>query len=250
MSTLFSLNINKIALIRNSRDTNYPSLEQFAEDVLARGVKGLTLHPRHDERHIKYADLAPIKAITTEASALNSVVEMNVEGYPDQRFIDAMLLIKPDQITLVPDASSQLTSDHGWGFDDLDLLTQAVNALRPSGSRICLFIDPNQASVEACLSLGVDGIELYTEPYARAFELKDAEPQAFESLLKTYADVATYAKGHGLRVNAGHDLNLENLSEFLQACSIDEVSIGHGATVECIYMGLDTVIARYLEIFG
>lgn len=246
MATLFSLNINKIALIRNSRNTNYPSLEQFASDVLARGVKGLTLHPRHDERHIRYADLAPIKAITNHAGE----VEMNVEGYPDQRFIDAMLSIKPDQITLVPDASHQLTSDHGWNFAEMELLTEAMAALRPSGSRICLFIDPNQASVDACLSLGADGIELYTEPYARAFERKEADPQAFDSLLQTYADVANYAKGHELRVNAGHDLNLENLGEFLQACSIDEVSIGHGATVECIYMGLDTVIARYLQICG
>ena len=239
MSTKLSINLNKIALIRNARGGNYPDLGRFAEQCLTRGVDGITLHPRPDERHVRFADLPEIAAMCARFGR-----ELNVEGYPSERFMDAMADIRPAQVTLVPDAPQQLTSDHGWDVQaHAPFLRGVVARLNALGCRVSLFISANPQDARDAAAVGAQRVELYTGPYAAAYAAGDVQ-----TLLAAYRDTAQAAQSCGIDVNAGHDLNLQNLSTLLQAFNVSEVSIGHAFVVECLEQGLGDVVAQYLKI--
>ncbi len=238
--TQLSINLNKIALLRNARGTGYPDVLCFAEKLLALGVRGLTVHPRQDERHITRQDTRELAALVRDYEG----VEFNVEGYPGDAFLELIEATRPDQCTLVPDSPQQLTSDHGWDVHTQGARLQAVcKRLADWGVRSSLFMDPDEAQINALSGIGADRIELYTEAYARAFGGAEAD-----AVLSTYRNAAACAQSMGLGVNAGHDLNLGNLARFLEIPDVLEVSIGHAFTVECIEHGMRDVIARYLAI--
>ncbi|MFM1896436.1 MAG: hypothetical protein RLZZ385_1510 [Pseudomonadota bacterium] len=240
--TLLSVNVNKIALLRNSRGRDFPSVTGFIERCIAMGVRGITVHPRPDERHITRRDVSQISALLRG----HPQVEFNIEGYPSEAFLDLVEQAAPAQCTLVPDAPGQLTSDHGWRASRHgDLLTTTVLRLRRAGIRSSLFMDPDPAEIDAVPATGADRIELYTEEFAAAFGTV-SEDGVFEK----YRQAAARAGHWGLGLNAGHDLNLDNLPRFLQIPGILEVSIGHALVVECLEMGLGTVLSRYLAITG
>ncbi|MEX0965783.1 MAG: pyridoxine 5'-phosphate synthase [Bacteroidia bacterium] len=233
--TRLSVNINKVALLRNSRGGNNPDLIQVAKDCERFGAQGITVHPRPDERHVRYSDLAPLKAVVS--------TEFNVEGYPSQKFMDTVLEVKPHQVTLVPDKPQQLTSDHGWDtLDEADFLREIVGELKRAGIRVSLFIDPALSMIEAAAKTDADRIELYTEGYAANYT------QNAEKALAPYIKAAELAHELGLGVNAGHDLNLENLAYLKQHLPhVDEVSIGHALISDALYFGLENVIPMYLR---
>lgn len=238
--TKLSVNVNKIALLRNSRGTDYPNLRKHAQRLLELGAHGITVHPRQDERHIKYADVPELAALLAEQAD----VEFNVEGYPSASFLALVEEIRPDQCTLVPDSATQLTSDHGWDARDSgDLLRGALERLKSTGIRTALFMDPDVDLIARLRGLPVDRIELYTEPYAANFAKPDAQ-----SILQQYREAAKFAQEQGLGINAGHDLNLRNLAVFLEIPGILEVSIGHALTVEALELGIAETMARYLKI--
>jgi pyridoxine 5-phosphate synthase len=238
--TALSVNLNKLALLRNSRGRNYPDLELFAARFIALGVEGITIHPRPDQRHIRRDD---VYALANFLRA-HPQVEYNIEGYPSRDFLTLIRDVKPTQCTLVPDADNQLTSDHGWDCRaQAEFLYDIVAEINSLGVRCALFLDPDPAQAEAAASLGADRIELYTEAYAAAHGTPD---QA--SVLADYAVTAGRAQEVGLGVNAGHDLSLGNLGDFLALGGILEVSIGHALTIECIELGIETVIPRYLAL--
>lgn len=228
-----SVNINKIALIRNSRGSNYPDLIQVAKDCERFGADGITVHPRPDERHVKFSDLLPLKAIVS--------TEFNIEGYPSDFFMEQVLQVKPHQCTLVPDASNQLTSDHGWDTQtNFDFLKDVVATLKQNGIRTSLFIDPDKNMIELAAKLGADRIEYYTGPYAKLY--KTDRVKAIQPILDTIA----IAHENGLEINAGHDLNLDNLAFFKQQIPyLKEVSIGHALVCDAIYLGLENTIRMY-----
>jgi pyridoxine 5-phosphate synthase len=237
--TRLSVNINKIALLRNARGRNYPDVAAFASRCLELGAQGITLHPRPDERHARFRDIPELKAICRERGA-----EINVEGYPSAAFVEAVLSNRPDQCTLVPDAPGQITSDHGWNVEDsAGLLGPVIERLRAAGIRSSLFVDYTMQGFETARRLGADRVELYTEPYAQAWEDHGRTP-----LLDAFAQAAGRAQAAGLGVNAGHDLNLDNLKDFLTIPGILEVSIGHALVVECIEWGIEHVIRRYVAL--
>ena len=238
--TKLSVNVNKIALLRNSRGRDYPSVTDFARRVIGLGVRGVTVHPRPDERHIRRGDVYELRAMLADFPA----VEFNIEGYPSPDFLALVERAKPDQCTLVPDAPEQITSDHGWDIPaNLALLQQTTSRLREAGIRSSLFLDPSVAMAAHAPSSGCDRIELYTEEYAQAF----GGPEE-EETLERYRAAADRATELGIGVNAGHDLNLENLSRFLEIENVLEVSIGHALIVECLEHGVEQVISRYLAI--
>ena len=238
--TLLSVNVNKIALLRNSRGRDYPSVTGFVRSCLDLGVKGITVHPRPDERHIRRHDVFDIVELLQDWDE----VEFNIEGYPSEDFLDLVLAARPAQCTLVPDDPAQLTSDHGWDIAaNRELLTQVNGRLREAGIRSSLFMDPQVESIQQVPSVNADRIELYTEEYAECF----GTPRQVEAL-ERYSRAVEKAVQLGLGVNAGHDLNLENLAEFLTIPAILEVSIGHALVVEALHLGIKTVIQRYLEI--
>ncbi|GAB5499338.1 MAG: pyridoxine 5'-phosphate synthase [Pseudohongiellaceae bacterium] len=240
--TLLSVNVNKIALLRNSRGHDYPSVVDFVDTVIRLGARGITVHPRPDERHITRKDVLGISHFLR----LHPEVEFNIEGYPSPEFIQLVQEAKPDQCTLVPDAPGQLTSDHGWDVPANEArLREVLAELRAAQIRSCLFLDPEPERVAAVKSVGADRIELYTEDYARNFGL-ESEGEVWQR----YADTAAAATAQGLGVNAGHDLNLDNLGRFLEIPDILEVSIGHALVVECLHQGVDAVIPEYLAITG
>lgn len=233
--TRLSVNINKIALIRNARNINLPDLVKVAKDCELFGAQGITVHPRPDERHIRYNDLKPLKK--------NIQTEFNIEGYPSEYFLDLMDEIKPHQVTLVPDSPDQLTSDHGWDcLQHQKMLIPIIQRLKNTGARVSLFLDPVVEQVKAAQDCGTDCIELYTEPYASGYQL-DAE-----KAIRPYVQAYETALEQGLLVNAGHDLNLDNLS-FLktQMPDLHEVSIGHALVTDALYYGLSNTIQLYLE---
>jgi len=237
--TRLSVNINKIALLRNSRGRNYPDVQIFAARCLALGAHGITLHPRSDQRHARYRDIPLLRDICLEHGA-----ELNVEGFPSPEFIDAVVEAQPAQCTLVPDAPGQLTSDHGWSLDSKDeSLYRAVQQLKAQGIRVSLFIDFDSQYIPEAKRIGADRIELYTEPYASSFNSADRD-----AMINKFHAAANIAQQAGLGVNAGHDLNLDNLSSFLTIPGILEVSIGHAFVVECIDQGIDRVMQQYLAI--
>lgn len=240
--TVLSVNVNKIALLRNSRGRNFPDLTLFVRRLIAMGVKGITVHPRQDERHVTRQDVRDITALLQDFPG----VEFNIEGYPSPQFMELVERARPAQCTLVPDSPDQLTSDHGWNVDaNLELLTVTLQKLRTWGVRSSLFIDPDVTAVNQVPAVQADRIELYTEAYASAFE-SDAEAEVFES----YRAAAERATQLGLGLNAGHDLDLHNLSRFLQIPGILEVSIGHALVIEALEQGLENVVRQYLVITG
>jgi pyridoxine 5-phosphate synthase len=235
MITKLSVNINKIATLRNSRDGNNPDVTKAAIDAQMFGADGITVHPRPDERHIRYSDVRSIKNIIT--------TEFNIEGNPtEQKFIDLVLEVKPDQVTLVPDALGQLTSDHGWDtINNKAYLINIISLFKKAGIRTSIFCDPVIEMVEGAAETGTDRIELYTESYAREFEKGNKELG-----VKPYVDAARRAKELGLGLNAGHDLDLNNLQYLKQNIpNLDEVSIGHALICDAIYLGFENTIQLY-----
>jgi pyridoxine 5-phosphate synthase len=232
--TRLSVNINKIALIRNSRGGNMPDLIQVARDCERFGAEGITIHPRPDQRHIRYSDIQPLR----EAVA----TELNIEGYPSQEFMDRVLGHRPDQVTLVPDPPGALTSDHGWDTVlHSAFLEDVVKAFKSKGIRTSLFVDANPRMVEGAARSGTDRIELYTGPYAHRF------PDDPAAAVKTHREAALVAAECGLGLNAGHDLNLHNLKFYKdQVPGLLEVSIGHALICDALYLGLEKTIGLYL----
>lgn len=232
--TKLSVNINKIATLRNSRGGNNPDLVQVANDCERFGADGITVHPRPDERHIRYADVYALKkAVATE---------FNIEGNPrEQKFIDLVLAVKPTQVTLVPDADGQLTSDHGWDtIKYKDYLVEAIALFHAHGIRTSIFIDADIAMVEGAKATGTDRIELYTESYAHQYA------KAREHAIRPFIDSALKARELHIGVNAGHDLSLENLAYFHQQVpGLLEVSIGHALISDALYHGLENTVQLY-----
>jgi len=240
MRTNLSVNLNKIALLRNSRGHDYPNVIYFAQKALAAGANGITIHPRPDQRHATYADVKELSHMMESYPD----AELNIEGYPNESFMDTVLEYKPDQVTLVPDAPDQLTSDHGWDLSiQAGLVSETVTRIRTAGIRSSLFLDPVAAQIDIAAEIETDRIELYTAAYAVAFNTGQ-ENEVYDR----YKSAAAYAQDAGLAVNAGHDLNLENLGRFLSIPGILEVSIGHALTVESLDFGFANVIRKYMEI--
>lgn len=233
--TKLSVNINKLATLRNSRGGNNPDVLQAAKDVQRFGADGVTVHPRPDERHIRYADVRAIRKIIT--------TEFNIEGNcREQKFIDLVLETRPHQVTLVPDAEGQLTSDHGWDtITHAAYLRSMVALFKNAGIRVSLFVDPDPLLVAAAAATGTDRVELYTEGFARQFAA--GEPEA---AVAPYKKAAAVALEKGLGLNAGHDLDLQNLAYFHHAIpGLSEVSIGHALICDAIYLGLENSIQLY-----
>ncbi len=238
--TKLSVNLNKIALLRNSRGRDFPNVVDFANKMIALGVQGITVHPRQDERHITKNDAIELGKFLSN----HSEVEFNIEGYPSRNFMELIAKVKPDQCTLVPDSPDQLTSDHGWNLEkEGDFVQNICSQLASEGIRSSIFIDPNPSQIKLVSNTGANRIELYTEEYASTFN-----KPAHESVFNRYKESAIEAQKLGIGVNAGHDLDLTNLSKFLTINEILEVSIGHVLTVECIEHGMKSIIGKYLKI--
>lgn len=238
--TALSVNLNKIALLRNSRGRDYPNVVQYAQDLIDLGVNGITVHPRQDERHTKKQDVYDLAALIKPLTG----VEFNVEGYPSDDFMALIKAVRPDQCTLVPDGPDQLTSDHGWDMRVHAVqVEQLAQQLKAWGVRSSAFLDPDLSQVTLAANTGVDRIELYTEDFAQQHA-----NGYFADTLRTYQQSAALANELGLGVNAGHDLDLSNLADFLTIPDILEVSIGHALTVESLEMGRQHVIETYLKI--
>lgn len=235
MTTNLSVNINKIATLRNARGENVPDLLQVAMDCEHMGAKGITVHPRPDERHIKRDDVYKLRPLVR--------TEFNIEGYPGDDFMDLVLKVKPEQVTLVPDAADALTSSAGWDVvSNLDFLTTIVDRLHDSGIRASIFVAPDPLQIKAAATAGADRVELYTKPYADNYSV---DP---EKAVAPYVEASVTAHRAGLGVNAGHDLNLDNLAYFHQKVPyLDEVSIGHALVCDALYLGLAETIRRYNE---
>jgi len=240
--TVLSVNVNKIALLRNSRGRDYPSVLGFVEQVINLGVAGITVHPRPDERHITRRDVYQISEFLQDKPD----VEFNIEGYPSDDFLALVAAVKADQCTLVPDKPEQLTSDHGWDIPaNREQLKAVLQQLRDSGIRSSLFLDADPRAVDEVPTVGADRIELYTEDYASNFATANQE-----SVFGQYLAAAARATELGIGLNAGHDLDLQNLPKFLEIPHILEVSIGHALVVESLQQGAPAVIAQYLAICG
>ena len=233
--TKLSVNINKVATIRNARGGNNPDVCRFALDCEAMGAEGITVHPRPDERHIRRADVFALRPLLH--------TEFNIEGYPSKEFIELVLQVKPAQVTLVPDAPDQLTSNHGWDtVAHQEFLTEVVATFNKAGIRTSVFVDPDVKMVEYAAKVGADRVELYTEPYAAGYA-KDRE-----AAIAPYITAAKAARKNGLGLNAGHDLSLDNLAYFAQSIpNLDEVSIGHALICDALYLGIKETIRRYKE---
>ncbi len=237
--TSLSVNVNKIALLRNSRTIGIPDVRHLAAIALDAGAHGITVHPRPDQRHIRSDDVYPLaELVRTHPSA-----EFNIEGNPFHQVMHLVSEVRPHQCTLVPDEPEAFTSDHGWDLQkNGDRLVPIIAALRKLGVRVSLFMDPQPAAMKMAREIGADRIELYTEPYARAFATSDQE-----SSLAAYADASAAALDAGLGVNAGHDLNCENLPAFLRAVpGVAEVSIGHALISDALELGMARTVEAYL----
>ena len=233
--TRLSVNINKIATIRNARGGRMPDVALAAVNCEKFGAEGITVHPRPDERHIRYADVREIKPLIT--------TEFNIEGNPIGSFIDLVLEVKPDQVTLVPDAADAITSNAGWDtIANRSFLTEVCSEFKKKGIRTSIFIGADPAMAEGAAVCGADRVELYTEPYALAF------PENPEAAIADFLKTAEKARDCGLGLNAGHDLNLDNLEYFIRTIPwTDEVSIGHAIVCDALYMGLEKTIQAYLS---
>jgi pyridoxine 5-phosphate synthase len=233
--TKLSVNINKIATLRNSRGGNNPDIIRAAIDIQNFGAEGITVHPRPDERHIRYEDVYELKKIIT--------TEFNIEGNPkEQKFVDLVLANKPEQVTLVPDAGGQLTSDHGWDTKkNKSYLTDIIAVFKKAGTRVSIFVDPDSDMVAAAKETGTDRVELYTEGYAKEYAKGNSQ-----HAIAPYISAAKKARELGIGINAGHDLDLKNLKYFSQNIpGLLEVSIGHALISDALYLGLENVIQLY-----
>jgi pyridoxine 5-phosphate synthase len=231
--TKLSVNINKIATLRNARGGNIPNVKTAAINCELFGADGITVHPRPDERHIRYRDVLEIRPVIT--------TEFNIEGFPSDSFINLVLSVKPDQVTLVPDSHDAITSNAGWDtLKNRDFLSNVVSIFKKEGIRTSLFVDTKPVNIENAVFTGTDRIELYTEPYATGFK-SDAS-----KAISPYIRAAEIARNAGLGLNAGHDLNLDNL-KYLHECIpwIEEVSIGHALISDALYLGLENTIQMY-----
>jgi len=230
-----SVNINKIATLRNARGSNLPDVQQIAVDCQRFGAQGITVHPRPDERHIRYKDVDLLRPLIT--------TEFNIEGNPIPNFIDLVLKYKPDQVTLVPDVPGQLTSDHGWDtIKHYSFLVDVIGLFKEAGIRTSIFVDPNPRMIEGAKRTGTDRVELYTEGYAVGY-VKDPL-----STILPFVEAAKVAKEVGLGLNAGHDLDLQNLQFFAKYIPwLEEVSIGHALIADALYLGLQNTIQLYLR---
>lgn len=233
METKLSVNINKVATLRNARGGNVPNVVQFAVDCERFGAEGITIHPRPDERHITTQDVYDLKEVVT--------TEYNIEGYPDDRYLKIIADTRPAQATLVPDPPDVLTSNAGWDTKKhQSLLTELADEIRKLGVRSSIFVDTNPANIEYAAKCGVDRIELYTGPYAEMY------PNDPEAAIKDYITAAELAVGYGLGINAGHDLSLDNLKYFKENIhGLLEVSIGHALISDALYLGLENTIQMY-----
>ncbi len=249
MAIALSVNLNKIALIRNSREGNYPDLSVFGERALTLGVAGLTVHPRPDCRHIRPSDISVLKSLVNKHP--NS--EFNIEGNPFAEpirdypgFINIVEAASPHQCTLVPDTNTQLTSDHGFDLkQDGERLSPIIANLKAKNIRVALFMDPDLEQIDLAKQIGADRIELYTGPYAKAFLEQSTN---LDALVNSFYKASEFATSIGLGVNAGHDLNLANLPRFCGIPGLLEVSIGHALTVDALTLGFDSAIAAYKKI--
>ena len=233
--TQLSVNINKIATLRNSRGGNVTDLLKVAADLQSYGAQGITIHPRPDQRHIRYDDALALPAVLT--------TEFNIEGNPIPKFIDLVIQIQPDQVTLVPDSEDAITSNAGWDtIKNKDFLAEVISEFQSHGIRTSIFVDPIEKMVEGAKNTGTNRIELYTEAYAQNFKKNP------EKAIAPYAQAALLANDLGVGINAGHDLNLENTAFFAQnIINLLEVSIGHALVSESLYLGFENVIPMYLQ---
>lgn len=231
--TKLSVNINKIATLRNARGGNVPDIVKVALDCEQFGADGITVHPRPDERHIRRADVYALKPLLK--------TEFNIEGYPDAVFMDLVLKVRPNQVTLVPDSPTQITSNAGWDTKiHQEFLSEILDKLKEAGIRTSVFVDPSVEMVEYAAKAGADRIELYTEPYATLF------PKNKEAAIAPFIEAAKTARKLGVGLNAGHDLSLENLNYLYQNIPwLDEVSIGHALIADALYLGLERTIQEY-----
>ena len=233
--TKLSVNINKVATLRNARGGNNPDVEKVAQDCQLFGAQGITVHPRPDERHIRYQDVREIKPLIT--------TELNIEGNPIEKYIELVLEVKPTQVTLVPDGDAQLTSNHGWNtLENRTFLSDVVGRFKEAGIRTSIFVDPSAEMVKGAKDCGADRVELYTEPYASNYA------RNHEEAIKPFVEAAVAARELKLGLNAGHDLSLENLAYYHRMIPwTDEVSIGHALICDALYIGLKNTIEKYLD---
>lgn len=232
--TKLSVNINKVATLRNARGGNNPDVVRVALDCEGFGAQGITVHPRPDERHIRHQDVMDLSPVLT--------TEFNIEGYPSEDFCELVIKAHPAQVTLVPDAPDQLTSNHGWNtHENADFLRRVVARFKEQGIRVSIFVDPNKDMIRVAKEVGADRVELYTEPYAANY---DSDRNI---AIAPFIEAARYCREIGLGLNAGHDLSLKNLAFFHQNIPwVDEVSIGHALICDALYLGLKETIRQYL----
>lgn len=236
--TKLSVNINKIATLRNARGEDYPNLVNTAKDIIKFGAEGITIHPRPDERHIKYSDAYDLKQ--------NISTELNIEGNPSKKFINMVCEVKPDQVTLVPDESDAITSNSGWDtVKNFNFLKDVVEEFKSNSIRVSIFIDPDSKMLEGAKKINADRVELFTGPYAKQY-INDKS-----NAINRYIDCSEIANKIGMELNAGHDLNQQNLEFFKNnIVNLKEVSIGHALISESLYFGLQSTIKSYLKILN
>ena len=236
--TRLSVNINKIATLRNARGEDYPNLVKTAKDIIKFGAEGITIHPRPDERHIKYSDAYDLKQ--------NISTELNIEGNPSKKFVNMVCEVKPDQVTLVPDESDAITSNSGWDtVKNFNFLKDAVEEFKSNSIRVSIFIDPDSKMLEGAKKINADRVELFTGPYAKQY-INDKS-----NAINRYIDCSEIANKIGMELNAGHDLNQQNLEFFKNnIVNLKEVSIGHALISESLYFGLESTIKSYLKILN
>jgi len=236
--TKLSVNINKIATLRNARGEDYPNLVKTAKDIIKFGAEGITIHPRPDERHIKYSDAYDLKQ--------NISTELNIEGNPSKKFINMVCEVKPDQVTLVPDESDAITSNSGWDtVKNFKFLKDVVEEFKLNSIRVSIFIDPDSKMLEGAKKINADRVELFTGPYAKQY-INDKS-----NAINRYIDCSEIANKIGMELNAGHDLNQQNLDFFKNnIVNLKEVSIGHALISESLYFGLESTIKSYLKILN
>ena len=236
--TKLSVNINKIATLRNARGEDYPNLVKTAKDIIKFGAEGITIHPRPDERHIKYSDAYDLKQ--------NISTELNIEGNPSKKFINMVCEVKPDQVTLVPDESDAITSNSGWDtVKNFNFLKDVVEEFKSNSIRVSIFIDPDTKMLEGAKKINADRVELFTGPYAKQY-INDKS-----NAINRYIDCSEIANKIGVELNAGHDLNQQNLEFFKNnIVNLKEVSIGHALIAESLYYGLESTIKSYLNILN
>lgn len=248
-TTALSVNLNKIALIRNSREGNYPSVTEHAQVCLDAGAEGITVHPRPDQRHIRPSDVLELAELVAPLAGIEFNVEGNPFAGPQEGYPGFMALVeqsRPDQVTLVPDSDDQLTSDHGFNLTQSgDKLKPIIDQLHAWGCRVSLFMDPDVEQIKLAKAIGAERIELYTGPYAAAYR---QQSDNLDELFEQYCKAGEAAAALGLGLNAGHDLDLDNLGRFRQVPQLLEVSIGHALTVDSIAMGMSEAVKRYHRI--